>query len=115
MTSAIARSSWEIAEARRRAVVRRRRRQHHRSLVGLTDRAIHRLEELNLADRGGCPPDPTTAQAIDEALEAMPTPVRRCFPGSRTVQQALDGLFIVQEALQRRHGLRSPWDDAAAD
>ena len=114
MTASIAKTHVDIVRARRLSALRRRRREHHRYLVGLSDRTIERLERLNLAEGGGAPPDRPTADAIDETLRAMPEPVRRRFPGRRTVQQALDGLFAVQDALQRAHQADLPgaaWDD----
>lgn len=103
-------TSHEIEAASWRGAIRRRRLGRHRRLLHLTDRAIERLEELNLADKGASPPDPGTARTIETALRAMPPPVRRSFPGQRTVQQALDGMFTMQSALQKQRQAELWWD-----
>ncbi|HEX4212703.1 MAG TPA: hypothetical protein VIA06_05170 [Candidatus Dormibacteraeota bacterium] len=86
-----------------------------RSLMRLTDRAIGRLEELNLADRGGSRPDADTARTIKTTLAALPADARRRFGCRSTVQEALDGLFDAQEELMRprqREQWMSPYDAA---
>lgn len=86
-----------------------------RSLMKLTDGVLARLEELNLADRGGCCPDSETARSIRLALAALPPEARRRFGSPDTVQEALDGLFEVQDELLRpwqREQWMSPYDAA---
>lgn len=65
--------------------------------MALTDVAIARLEELNLAEARR--PDPMTEYVIAEVLRNLPEMARHAFPGLRTVQQALDGFFEVQAVL----------------
>lgn len=72
----------------------------------LTDSVIGRLEELNLAERGGRRPDPTTQRLIDSALAELPPEACRRYGTRVTVQQALDGFFDVQEELML------PWQQA---
>lgn len=90
----------EIREARREQAWQRAGDPDYRCAFAASDRAIARLEESNLQGRGGCRPDATTRAALDEVLALVPDAARRRAHRWRTVQQALDGLFDIQEALQ---------------
>jgi hypothetical protein len=97
----ISRACAEIARSSHQADRRRRARLRFRSLIAPIDQAIERLEQFNLADRGGCPPDPETAATIRHALLPLAPEIRECFrAGQGTVQEAMDGLYSVEDALQ---------------
>lgn len=72
----------------------------YRLAMVASDEAIGRLEELNLRGRGTCAPDAGTRAAIDHALAVLPAGAQVEIKPSRTVQQALDRMFALQEVLQ---------------
>lgn len=74
----------------------------HQLAMAASDRAIGRLEELNLRGCGTRVPDVETQAAIEHALAALPARGRVKVKRWRTVQQALDGMFDLQEALQAK-------------
>jgi hypothetical protein len=102
MTAAV-----EIGRARRDAAVRRYDASRYSSAMAASDRALTRLEELNLLDRGSCRPDASAMAAIDRMVALLPAEARTKVKPWPTVQQALDGMFDVEEVLQaeRRHDL----------
>jgi hypothetical protein len=96
---------WIVANQRRRAAERR-----CRGMIKATDRLLDQLEASNLG--GGGRLDARMRRSIDRTLEGLPPAARERFPNCRTVQEALDGTFAVQEELlsslqrmiRRRHG-----------
>lgn len=100
----------EIARTRREDAARRSSAMRYRLALVASDRAIGRLEELNLRGGGTRAPDAGTLAAVERAMAGLPAGVRGKVKPWRTVQQALDGLFDLQEALQaeRWHGRDVP-------
>lgn len=93
-------AALEIGRCRREAALRQSRALRYRSAMVASDRAIGRLEEANLRGAGRSVPDPVTQAAIDRALAALPAGAKAGVKPWVTVQQALDGMFDLQEALQ---------------
>lgn len=107
----------EIGRTRSEAAARRSMAMRYRRAMVASDQAIGRLEELNLRGGGTRVPDVATRAAMDRALAALPAEARRKIKPWRTVQQALDGMFEVQEALQaeRWHGQDARWRNLGID
>ena len=110
---------WTEAVAAEAAVFERRRlERRYRHMLAVTDDVLGRLELRNLAGQRDI--DRMLTRHIDRALTEMPPRARGRFPQARTVQQALDGIFEVQEelmmVLQRMlhwdRLLSTPWDGA---
>ena len=84
---------WIVANQRRRAEERRLRR-----MIRATDRLLDQLEASNLS--GGGELDARMRRSIDRTLEHLGPAARGRYPSRcRTVQEALDGVFAVQEEL----------------
>ena len=91
----------EIGRSRREDAARRSRAMRFQRAMLASDRAISRLEELNMRGGGAGVPDTGTRAAIDRAFAAaLPTGAKAKTKPWRTVQQALDRLFDLQEVLQ---------------
>jgi hypothetical protein len=98
----------------------RRAERDYRRMLGLTDRLLGRLEQLNLS--GHRELDEETRRDIALTLLDVTEPARDRFPSTNAVQQALDGMFDVQESLlltlQRMvhwdRLLSAPWDAGVA-
>jgi hypothetical protein len=98
----------------------RRAERDYRRMVGLTDRLLGRLEQLNLS--GHRELDEDTRRDIALTLLDVTEPARNRFPSTNGVQEALDGMFDVQESLlltlQRMvhwdRLLAAPWDAGVA-
>jgi len=86
-----------------------RRRYAFQTMLKTTDRLLWRLEELN---RDGTKTVPKRVrEEMRQAIEAMPTSIREPARESSGVQDALDGLFEVQERLFRwRYPDWHDWD-----
>ena len=86
-----------------------RRRYAFHTMLKTTDRLLWRLEELN---RDGTKTVPKRVrEEMRQAIEAMPTSIREPARESSAVQDALDGLFEVQERLFRwRYPDWHDWD-----
>lgn len=93
-------AALEMGRYDREAAVRRSRAMRYQRAMAASDRAIGRLEDLNLRGRGKGVPDVATRAAIDDAVAALPAGARASVRPWRTVQEALDGMFDLQEALQ---------------
>jgi hypothetical protein len=109
---------WTEAVAAEAAVFERRRLERsYRHMLAVTDDVLGRLELRNMAGQRDI--DRMLTRHIDRALAEMPPRARGRFPQARTVQQALDGIFAVQEelllVLQRMvhwdRLLSAPWDE----
>ncbi len=103
-------------EEREMAIGRENRRRYafHRMLQA-TDRMLWRLEELN---RDGCKVMPKAVQAeLQDLGRKLPPQARESLRETAGVQDALDGLFEVQEQLFRwRFPNWHDWDpDAEAE
>lgn len=83
---------WIVANQRRRADERRCRR-----MIRATDRLLDQLEATNLS--GGGTLDARMQRSIDRTLQHLGPAARGRYPRCRTVQEALDGVFAVQEEL----------------
>lgn len=68
-------------------------------MLWLTDGLLGRLEVRNL--RGGGRMNERIRKDIDRTLEQLSPAARARFPGGETVQEAVDGVFDVQEELLR--------------
>jgi hypothetical protein len=98
----------------------RRAERDYRRMLGLTDRLLGRLEQLNLS--GHRELDEETRRDIALTLLDVTEPARDRFPSTNAVQKALDGMFDVQESLlltlQRMvhwdRLLSAPWDAGVA-
>lgn len=90
----------EIGRTRREDAARRSSAMRYRLAIVASDRAIGRLEELNLRGGGTRAPDAGTRAAVERAVAGLPAAMRGKVKPWRTVQQALDGMFDLQEALQ---------------
>jgi hypothetical protein len=75
----------------------RRLERTYRRMLSLTDDLLGELEGRNLAGQREL--DDALRRRIGLALLDLTPPLRERFPAARTVQQALDGVFEVQEAL----------------
>ncbi len=106
----------ETVDAETAVREQRRVERSYRHMLGLTDQMLGELERLNLAGQRVL--DEETRRRIALALVEVEPPARDRFPSANTVQEALDGMFDVQEdlllILQRMvhwdRLLASPWD-----
>ena len=89
----------ETGRARSAATAGRSAAMRYWSAMAATDRALSLLEELNLRDRGRSEPDARVRAAIDRAAGMLPAEASAKVRPWPTVQEALDGIFDVQEAL----------------
>jgi hypothetical protein len=69
----------------------------YRRVLALTDDLLGKLEQRNL--RGQRKLDEVVNRDLARTLTELPADARRRYPGAETVQQALDGVFLVQESL----------------
>jgi hypothetical protein len=101
------------------ALERHKQERSYRRMLAVTDGVLGRLEQRNLS--GQCELDDVIRRDLARMLSMLPNDARRRFPSATTVQQALDGIFDVQEVLlivlQRMlHWDRltaEPWRDAS--
>ena len=96
----------EMQEAIRRD---NERRNAFYRMLQVTDSVLWRLEEMN---RDGVKqvPEPEL-EKMKESLTAVPIPARQAFRDTGAVQEALDSLFEVQEALFRWRNPEVAFDD----
>jgi hypothetical protein len=110
---------WEESIAAEAAVLEEHRQERrYRRMLALTDGVLGRLEQRNL--KGQRELDDVMRRDIERALRRLTPDARHRFPaGATLVQEALDGIFDVQETillvLQRmlhwdRLLAASPWD-----
>jgi hypothetical protein len=111
---------WTDAIAAEAAALERHKVERtYRRMLGLTDGLLDRLEQRNLAGQREL--DEMIQRDLDRTLVQVAPEARRRFPSATTVQEALDGIFEVQEGLllvlQRMlhwdRLLASPWEGAA--
>jgi hypothetical protein len=109
---------WTDAEAAEAAALEAGKVERgYRRVLALTDEMLSKLEERNL--RGQRELDDVLRRDIAKALTELPPGIRGRYPRAETVQEALDGLFLVQEplllVLQRMlhwdRLLTSPWGE----
>lgn len=84
------------------------REREYRRMLALTDELLAHLEQLNL--RGQRDLDAATQRDIARTMGELTPRARGRFPRSNTVQQALDGLFEVQEELMLPLQRMLHWD-----
>ncbi len=108
---------WTDAVASEAAALERHKvERSYRRMLALTDGILGKLEQRNLANQREL--DEMLQRQIARALALLAPDARDRFPGATTVQEALDGIFEVQEALllvlQRLlhwdRLLASPWE-----
>lgn len=87
----------DAVKAQMRVLERTRRERNYRRMLGLTDELLGHLERLNLDGQRDM--DEVTRREIDRTLHDVFPRARNRFPAVTTVQEALDGLFEVQEEL----------------
>ena len=85
------------ADAEAAMLAERREERHYRRLLALTDGILGRLERRNLA--GERTLDDGLRRDIAMTVLELPPRARRRMARVDTVQQALDGIFEVQEEL----------------
>jgi hypothetical protein len=90
----------------------RRVERSYREMLGTTDRLLGQLEVMNLSGRREL--DDRTRRRIERTLRAVTPEARDRFPGATSVQQALDGVFEVQEQLLVTLQRMLHWDRLAA-
>jgi len=73
------------------------REREYRRMLALTDKLLGHLEQLNMSGQRDL--DAATQRDIATMLGELTPRARGRFPRAHTVQQALDGLFEVQEEL----------------
>ncbi|HKA12455.1 MAG TPA: hypothetical protein VKI99_18485 [Candidatus Dormibacteraeota bacterium] len=76
---------------------RPRRENEYRRMLALTDKLLGHLELLNMSGQRDL--DVVTQRDIARTMGELTARARGRFPRANTVQQALDGLFEVQEEL----------------
>jgi hypothetical protein len=108
---------WSDAiEAEAAALERHRVERSYRRMLAMTDDVLGKLERRNLSGQRDL--DEVIQRQIGRTLKALAPEARQRFPEATTVQQALDGIFEVQESLlvvlQRMlhwdRLLASPWE-----
>jgi hypothetical protein len=111
---------WSDALAAEAAALERQKiERSYRRMLAMTDGVLGGLERRNLAGQREL--DEMVQREIARTLSLLPPDARSRFPDATTVQQALDGIFDVQEALllvlQRMlhwdRLLATPWEGAA--
>jgi hypothetical protein len=106
-------NTWEealVAAAAARESKQQERR--YRRMLALTDRLLGRLETLNLS--GHQELNAPIRQSIAGTLDRLSPPVRARFPHCDTVQNAVDGVFEVQDELLHRLRQTLRWDPTEA-
>ncbi|HXM58537.1 MAG TPA: hypothetical protein VOB72_24260 [Candidatus Dormibacteraeota bacterium] len=89
---------WSDAIAAEAAALEQHRvERQYRRMLALTDGVLGRLEQRNLAGQEEL--DEVIQRDIARTLSVLPPDARGRFPQATSVQQALDGIFEVQEAL----------------
>jgi hypothetical protein len=110
--------TWNDAIAAEKEVLEQRRTERaYRRMLAMTDDVLGGLERRNLAGKREL--DEVIRHEIDRMLVNLSPEARQRFPVATTVQEALDGIFVVQEALllvlQRMlhwdRLLASPWGE----
>jgi hypothetical protein len=88
----------------------------YRRVLAMTDDVLGQLEQRNL--NGQRDLDEVLKRDLARTLDELPDDARHRYPAAATVQEALDGIFLVQESLllvlQRMlhwdRLLSSPWE-----
>jgi hypothetical protein len=90
---------WSDAIAAEAAVLQERQVERgYRRVLARTDEVLTQLEKRNL--NGDRELDEAVRRDLASMLTELPTDARRRFPDDpRSVQKALDGVFLVQESL----------------
>jgi hypothetical protein len=69
----------------------------YRRVLALTDDVLGKLEQRNLRDQQEL--DEVVRRDLARTLGELPADARRRFPDADSVQEALDGIFLVQESI----------------
>jgi hypothetical protein len=106
-------NTWEeaiVAAATARESKQQERR--YRRMLALTDALLGRLESLNLS--GHQELSAPVRRSIAGTLDRLSPPVRARFPHCDSVQNAVDGVFEVQDELLHRLRETLRWDPSEA-
>lgn len=95
------------------ALERHKQERSYRRMLAVTDGVLGRLEQRNLAGQHEL--DDVIRRDLARMLSILPNDARRRFPSASTVQQALDGIFDVQEALLIVLQRMVHWDRVTAE
>jgi hypothetical protein len=89
---------WNDALAAEAAALERRRVElGYRSVLALTDQVLGKLELRNRDGQRDL--DEVVKRDLVRTLNELPHDARSRFPEAGTVQEALDGIFLVQEPI----------------
>jgi len=90
---------WNDAIAAEAAVLQERQVERgYRRVLAMTDEVLGELEQRNM--RGERELDDAVKHDLARTLAELPPDARRRFPDDvRSVQRALDGVFLVQESI----------------
>lgn len=89
---------WTDAVAAQAAVMELHQvERSYRRVLALTDDVLGKLEQRNL--HGQQDLDEVVSRDLARTLTELPNDARSRYPEADTVQQALDGIFLVQESL----------------
>lgn len=89
---------WSDAEAAEAAALELHKVERgYRRALAMTDDVLGKLEERNLHGQQAL--DDVMSRDLAKTLAELPPDARRRYPRANTVQDALDGVFLVQEAL----------------
>ena len=106
--------TWTEAEAAQAAALERRQvERSYRRVLALTDHVLGALERRNL--RGQVELDQAIRRDLALTVVELPPDARRRFPSPRNVQEALDGIFTVQEPLLLVLQRLLHWDRLVSD
>ncbi|HKF76465.1 MAG TPA: hypothetical protein VE953_01620 [Terriglobales bacterium] len=90
--------AWNDAIAAEAALLEERQvERSYRRVLALTDDVLGKLEQRNL--RGERVLDDEVRRDLAGALSELPPDARSRFPRAGSVQEALDGIFLVQETI----------------
>jgi hypothetical protein len=107
-------NAWADAISAEAAGLERRRIERgYRRLLALTDEVLGRLEERNMAGERNL--DQVVRRHIARTLDSLPPRARARFRNTNRVQEALDGIFEVQEELMLVLQRMLHWDRLLAD
>jgi hypothetical protein len=87
----------DAVAARAAALELRKVEDGYRRALALTDDLLGQLERRNLAGKHEL--DEIVRRNLARAMNELPPDARARYPDAGTVQEALDGVFLVQESL----------------
>ncbi len=87
----------DVLETERAALERQKVERRYRRMLALTDVVLRRLEQRNLTGQRDL--DQVMQRNIARTLQELTPQAQGRFPATTSVQEALDGIFEVQEEL----------------